>query len=103
MSRGHQMQRKSKKIEQGDATREALLVAARELFGMQGYAETSLDVIVRRAGVTKGALYHHFAGKEALFRGVFEAVTKDLSHQAFPLPVGHGETEDWSDLLARCQ
>jgi AcrR family transcriptional regulator len=97
------MQSKSKKIEQGDATREALLLAARELFGMRGYTETSLDEIVRTAGVTKGALYHHFASKEALFRCVFELVKKELSYQAFPQSFGQVDAEIWLDLLARCR
>ncbi len=97
------MQSKSKKIEQGDATREALLLAARELFGMRGYTETSLDEIVRTAGVTKGALYHHFAGKEELFRCAFELVKKELSYQVHPLTVGQDDAELWLDLLARCR
>ena len=103
MSIGKLMQSKSKKIEQGDATREALLLAARELFGAQGYADTSLDEIVHSAGVTKGALYHHFASKEKLFRCVFELVKKELSYQVFPLTVGQDDAELWLDLLARCR
>ena len=97
------MQSKSKKIDQGDATREALLMAARELFGARGYADTSLDEIVRGAGVTKGALYHHFSGKEELFRCVFETVKKELSSQVFPLTVGQDDAELWRDLIARCR
>ncbi len=97
------MQSKSKKIEQGDATREALLLAARELFGARGYADTSLDEIVRSAGVTKGALYHHFASKEELFRCVFELVKKELSYQAFPQRFGQVDAEIWLDLLDRCR
>ena len=60
-------------------TREALVVAARERFGEQGYAATSVDEIVRDAGVTKGALYHHFADKEALFRAVVEDVKGNVT------------------------
>lgn len=47
---------------------------ARERFTEQGYAATSIEDIVQRAGVAKGALYHHFSGKDALFRAVYEAV-----------------------------
>lgn len=54
------------------ATRGALLKAARELFTRDGYAATGREAIVERAGVTRGAMYHHFADKEALFREVFE-------------------------------
>lgn len=103
MSTVHMLQSKSKKIEQGDATREALLQAARELFGARGYTETSLDDIVRAAGVTKGALYHHFASKEELFRCVFELVKTELGNQVFPLVVGQDDAELWRDLLARCR
>ncbi len=53
-------------------TRRALVGAARELFARDGFAATGREAIVARAGLTRGALYHHFANKEALFRVVFE-------------------------------
>ncbi|GGF57280.1 TetR family transcriptional regulator [Marmoricola endophyticus] len=56
------------------STRRALIAAGEELFTAQGYAGTSLDAVVARAEVTKGALYHHFSGKQALFESVFESV-----------------------------
>ena len=52
---------------------------AEELFTEHGYANTSLDAIVAGARVTKGALYHHFSGKQALFEAVFEQVESDAS------------------------
>jgi AcrR family transcriptional regulator len=61
-----------------EATRGALVGAGRTLFGERGFAAAPLDEVVRRAGVTKGALYHHFENKEALFRAVFEDVEADL-------------------------
>src|SRR5262245_22161267 len=60
-------------------TRQALVAAARERFGEQGYAATSIDEIVRQAGVTKGALYHHFADKDDLFRAVLEDVKGEVT------------------------
>ncbi|HVE99187.1 MAG TPA: helix-turn-helix domain-containing protein [Mycobacteriales bacterium] len=60
------------KVEQGELTRAALLTAATEIFTEKGYAETSTEEIVQRARVTRGALYHHFAGKDALFLAVVE-------------------------------
>jgi AcrR family transcriptional regulator len=53
-----------------EATRRAVLAAARRSFGKKGYAQASVDEIAAEARVTKGAVYHHFAGKEALFRAV---------------------------------
>ena len=74
------------KAEQADATRTALSAAARQLFTERGYAATSTTEIVERAGVTRGALYHHFAAKDELFRAVFEQlegeVTEHVAHQA---------------------
>jgi len=74
------------KAEQADATRSALLAAARELFTDRGYAATSTTEIVARAGVTRGALYHHFPAKHDLFRAVFEQleaeVTDHVAHEA---------------------
>ncbi|WP_299052105.1 TetR/AcrR family transcriptional regulator [uncultured Nocardioides sp.] len=59
------------------ATRRTLVDVATELFTEQGYAATSLDSIVAGAEVTKGALYHHFGGKQALFEDVFATVERD--------------------------
>ena len=64
---------------QAEATRELLVAIARERFTSQGYAATSIDDIVQRAGVAKGALYHHFSGKDALFRAVYEAVLGEVA------------------------
>jgi AcrR family transcriptional regulator len=54
------------------ATRDAILGVATELFAERGYAATPTEEVVRRAGVTRGALYHHFASKKGLFRAVYE-------------------------------
>lgn len=60
-------------------TKRALVEVAEALFTENGYASTSLDSIVAGARVTKGALYHHFSGKQALFESVFERVEQDAS------------------------
>lgn len=91
---------KSRKVAQGEATRLALLDAARRLFGSQGYADTSLDEIVVAGGVTKGALYHHFSGKEELFRGVFQAAKQQLSRAVVE---AHLDPDPWTSLLAGCR
>nr|WP_246752246.1 TetR/AcrR family transcriptional regulator [Bradyrhizobium diazoefficiens] len=60
------------------ATTEAILTAARRLFGTQGFAGTTMDEIAEAAGTAKGAVYHHFKTKEAVFEAVFDLVSRDL-------------------------
>jgi AcrR family transcriptional regulator len=60
-------------------TRRSLVAAGRELFGARGYASASVEEVVRQAGVTKGALYHHFKDKDDLFRAVVEDVKEDVT------------------------
>src|SRR3954471_4411454 len=64
----------SRRQQYSASTKRALVDIAEELFTEHGYANTSLDAIVAGARVTKGALYHHFSGKQALFEAVFERV-----------------------------
>jgi len=64
--------------ERSESTTARLLAVAAQLFGDEGYAAVSTDDIAVRAGVTKGALYHHFADKSALFRAVFVQVQQEL-------------------------
>jgi len=91
---------KSKRVAQGEATRAALLAASRELFGDHGYAATSTEEIVARAGVTKGALYHHFPDKESLFRAVLEQVQREVSDQAVAEFL---QPDSWQALVAGCR
>src|SRR5690242_4108206 len=88
------------KAAQGASTRASLIAAGRTLFGSQGFADTSLDDITAAAGVTKGALYHHFAGKEALFEAVFEQVNREISEQVAP---SFMEPDPWDALVAGCE
>jgi AcrR family transcriptional regulator len=90
---------KDRRVAQGDATRAELVRAARELFGERGYAETSIDEVVARAGVTKGAVYHHFEGKEDLFRAVFEQVHREVTDQVAAVFLG---PDPWDALLEGC-
>jgi AcrR family transcriptional regulator len=68
----------AKQAERRAATTEAILKAGRRLFGEQGFAATTIDDIAEAARVAKGAVYHHFATKEAVFEAVFEQVSHDL-------------------------
>lgn len=83
---------------QAEATRDLLVSVARELFTEHGYAATSIEEIIQHAGVARGALYHHFSGKEALFRAVYEAVQSEAvaSVMAAALAV----EEPWSAVRA---
>ncbi|MEU6268255.1 TetR/AcrR family transcriptional regulator [Saccharopolyspora shandongensis] len=67
-----------RRVEYSESTRQALVDSAVELFTEHGYAGTSLDEIAKRARVTKGALYHHFGGKQALFEAAFDAVETSM-------------------------
>lgn len=61
------------------ATRAKLVAAARALFGERGYEATSIEAVLERAGVKRGALYHHFDGKQALFDAVLDQVVADVA------------------------
>ena len=65
----------------GRATRAAVLRAARELFAERGYADVGTNEVVERAGVTRGALYHHFEDKRALFRAVYEELEREVAER----------------------
>jgi len=64
--------------ERSEATRAALLDAGRQLFSTKGYSHSGREEIVSVAGVTRGALQHHFGDKQALFLAVYEAVEQEV-------------------------
>lgn len=65
---------RNRKSEQSDRTRAELIRVARSLFAARGYAGTSTEEVVQQAGVTRGALYHHFRDKNDLFEAVFAEI-----------------------------
>lgn len=71
----------TKRKEQSEQTRRKLIRVARRLLAMRGYAGTSIEDVVRRAGVARGALYHHFDGKQDLFRAVFEQLEQEMTEK----------------------
>jgi AcrR family transcriptional regulator len=64
----------SRKTQQSDRTREALLSQCLHLFAQRGFSSTSLDDIARAAGVTKGAIYWHFASKDEIFHAILDRI-----------------------------
>lgn len=85
---------RSRRLDYSESTRKALVDSAVELFTKQGYAATSLDAIARRARVTKGALYHHFSGKQALFEAAFDVVEKAAVGRLAEVVGGEGPAWD---------
>ena len=67
--------------ERSEATRSALVAAATALFAERGFHGTPAELVVGRAGVTSGALYHHFGDKRALFKSVLDAVEQRLAQR----------------------
>lgn len=84
----------SRRVQYSSGTRKALIKHAQALFTQAGYANTSLDAIVREAKVTKGALYHHFSGKQAVFEAVFEQVESEAARTIKKALRGHSDPWD---------
>ena len=80
-----------KKQERSLATREALVDAAERLFGRRGYANVSIDEIASAAGLTKGALYHHFSDKKELFCEVTERIEMELAQSILDAISSHSD------------
>jgi len=75
------MARPISKIENGQKTAAHLVAIAIKFFRTQGYSKTALEDVVQEAGVTRGALYHHFDGKKGLFLAVFDDVQAEISNR----------------------
>jgi AcrR family transcriptional regulator len=87
--------------ERSEATVSELLAAARDRFAHDGYAGTSLDAIAAAAGVTKGALYHHFSGKRDLFLAVFEEEQRRLVGMV--AEAYSGQEDPWDAFYEGCR
>jgi AcrR family transcriptional regulator len=83
---------------QAEATRQLLVSVARERFTEQGYAATSIEEIIKGAGVARGALYHHFPGKDALFRAVYDEVQTEVATRVVATAVS--AEEPWEGVRA---
>ena len=73
---------RNRKAEQSDQTRKALVRAAGTLFAERGYAGTPIEEVAQTAGLTKGALYHHFRDKTALFEAVVAKRVRSIGKTA---------------------
>jgi AcrR family transcriptional regulator len=71
----------NKNVERGQATRAHLVDVATQLFATHGYDGTSIEAVLAEAGVSRGSLYHHFPGKDALFWAVLEGVVTRAGEQ----------------------
>ena len=79
--RGNPGERPNRNVARGEATRGQLVAIATRMFAERGYEDTSIEAVLREAGVSRGSLYHHFASKEALFEAVAEEVETSVGAQ----------------------
>ena len=86
--------------ERREATRSSIVSAARECFVRDGYENTHTDTILERAGVSRGALYHHFSSKRDGFEAVYAAVVEETIAHALRTPIDSDSPLD--ELLAAC-
>lgn len=94
------------RLQRGTATRARLIGTARELFGRDGYEQTSIEVILRESGVARGALYHHYASKQALFDAVLDEAMGNIAAEVDnaaravtdPLKMLHAGCSRWLEL-----
>ncbi len=95
------MEKGRTKADRKAATRSALIDAARRLFTERGYAATPTEEIIRGAGASRGALYHHFRDKEELFRAVYEEVDREVVGKI--VAAARGREDAWDRLVVGCR
>ncbi|MBB4929517.1 AcrR family transcriptional regulator [Lipingzhangella halophila] len=88
------------KAQQREATMRELIAAGRELFARNGFGAVSLAELTQRAGVTKGALYHHFGSKMGLFRAVVAEVQYDVGARV--AAAAEATPDPWTRLTSGC-
>lgn len=95
------MRQQGIRAQQREQTKQALLREGRRLFSDRGYGAVGLAEIVQAAGVTKGALYHHFTGKADLFRAVLEDLQQEVGRRVATAADAHDDP--WAQLTVGCQ
>ncbi len=83
-----------------EQTLETILTVALRHFGEYGFAATSLEEVVREAGVTRGALYHHFKGKQALFEAVIKRIQQSIATRT--ALANQNPSDLWQGFIAAC-
>ncbi len=84
----------------GESTKATVVEAALELFAKRGYGGVSIEEILVRSGVSRGALYHHFSDKRDLFRAVFERVDRELVEEVGEVAMAGRDA--WQRLTLGC-
>ncbi|MBH3056346.1 TetR/AcrR family transcriptional regulator [Serratia marcescens] len=83
-----------------EETRRKLVAAARQQFGGVGYAETVMDELTAQAGMTRGALYHHFGDKKGLFLAVVQEIDAEMDARLADITAN--TPDDWEAFAGRC-
>jgi AcrR family transcriptional regulator len=96
-------ERRQTQAERSESTRAALLSAARDLFAEHGYSGASSEAIVAAAGVSRGALQHHFVDKRSLFVAVYELVESEVVRATAEAGMSVGGDDPLEVLRAGCQ
>ncbi|ENM5731699.1 TetR/AcrR family transcriptional regulator [Vibrio mimicus] len=84
-----------------EETRATLLATARQVFSEQGYADTSMDDLTAQAGLTRGALYHHFGDKKRLLAAVVAQIDAEIDARL--LAISNGTDDAWEGFRNRCE
>ncbi|MBI6151341.1 TetR/AcrR family transcriptional regulator [Serratia surfactantfaciens] len=84
-----------------EETRRKLVAAARQQFGGVGYAETVMDELTAQAGMTRGALYHHFGDKKGLFLAVVQEIDAEMDTRLADITAS--TPDDWEAFAGRCR
>jgi AcrR family transcriptional regulator len=84
-----------------EETRSKLIASARQAFGSLGYANTSMDELTAEAGLTRGALYHHFGDKKGLLAAVVEQLDAEMDQRLEA--ISRGTDDLWAAFVQRCR
>ncbi|SFQ81141.1 transcriptional regulator, TetR family [Pseudomonas sp. NFPP07] len=84
-----------------EETRSKLIASARQSFGSLGYANTSMDELTAEAGLTRGALYHHFGDKKGLLAAVVEQLDAEMDQRLEA--ISRGTDDLWAAFVQRCR